>query len=485
MRRDILIDSGPIETRVAFLDDGRLSGLAVENRAAPEAGAAMTGTVWLGRVLRVVSGIAGAFVEIGLPKAGFLGARDAAALGADAAGPGAGAETIAKRVREGDALILQGRKAPQGEKGVKLTADIALPGRYLVHTPRSPGVKFSNRIADAVERTRLAVALGDLGAAGFILRTQACGASAAEIAAEAAALMRQWQAIAAAAKAAAAPAELWRDAPLALRSLRDHLTPDVAAVWFDDRAALAEARRFAEAAGLGGIDRLGRHEGPAPLFEHYGVEAEIERALAPEVALASGGRIAIETTRALTAIDVDSGAYAGGADLEATALRVDLEAAAEIARQIRLRNLGGIVAIDFIPLKEAANRARLLAALRAGLAHDAAPTRLFGYSALGLVELTRRRQGPPLAEILVEPCPACAGAGLTPKAATIAAAALRRGAVEARANPGRPLAISAAPEVIAIIEAAGGTALLARLFGVRVDLRADAAARSRFDIRSG
>ena len=234
------------------------------------------------------------------------------------------------------------------------------------------------------------------------------------------------------------------------------------------------------------VDRLGRHEGAAPLFEHYGVEAEIERVLASEVALPSGGRIAIETTRALTAIDVDSGAYAGGSDLEATALRVDLEAAAEIARQIRLRNLGGIVAIDFIPLKEAANRERLVAALRAGLAHDAAPIRFFGYSALGLVELTRRRQGPPLAEILAEPCPACAGAGLLPKAATIAAAALRRGAAEARANPGRPLAISAASEVIAIIEAAGGTALLARLFGVRVDLRADAAAaRSRFDIHSG
>lgn len=477
MRQDILIDSGLIETRVAVLDDGRLSALAVEEEASPD----VRGTIWLGRVLRVVPGINGAFVEMGLPKAGFLGARDAEALGDKAAGPAA----IAKRVREGDAVIVQGRKAPQGEKGVKLTADIALPGRLLVHMPRSAGIKVSSRIADAAERTRLTATLGDLSAAGFIVRTQAAGVPGEDIKAEAEALMRQWQAILHDAKVRAAPAELWRDAPLIVRSLRDHLTADTAAVWVSTRAALGQARGFMKAAGLGGLDRLALHEAPTALFEHHGIEAEIERALASEVALPSGGRITIETTRALTAIDVDSAGYTGGGDLEATALRIDLEAGAEIARQIRLRNLGGIVAIDFIPLKEPAHRERLLAALRATFAVDSAPIRLFGFSALGLVEFTRRRQGPPLAEILTEACIICEGAGVLPKAATVAAALLRRAEAEARANPGRPLALSAAPEVVAAIEAAGGAAALTRHFGVGVALKVDPAARrSHFDVSS-
>jgi ribonuclease G len=268
--------------------------------------------------------------------------------------------------------------------------------------------------------------------------------------------------------------------------LRDYLTADTASVWFSTRAALSQARGFMEAASLGGRDRLTLHDAPIALFEHHGIEAEIECALASDVVLASGGRITIETTRALTAIDVDSGGYTASGDLEATALHINLEAATEIARQIRLRNLGGIVAIDFIPLKELANRERLLAALRAAFAADSAPTRLFGYSALGLVELTRGRQGPPLAEVLTEACNACSGAGALPKAATVAAALLRRAEAEVRANPGRPLALRAAPDVIAAIEAAGGAAVLGRHFGVRVDLEVDPAApRPHFDVTSG
>jgi ribonuclease G len=477
MRRDILIDGGLVETRVAVLDDGRLSALAVEEHASPD----VSGTIWLGRVLRVVPGINGAFVALGIPMAGFLGARDAKALGEKAAGPAA----IVRQVREGDAVIVQGRKAPQGEKGVKLTTDVALPGRLLVHMPRSAGIKISGRIADAAERARLAATLGDLGAGGFIARTQAAGAPSDDIKAEAEVLMRQWQAILHDAKARTAPAELWRDAPLIVRSLRDYLTADTAAVWFSTRAALGQARGFMEAAGLGGLDRLALHEASTALFEHHGVEAEIERALASEVVLPSGGRIIIETTRALTAIDVDSAGHTGG-DLEATALRVNLEAGAEIARQIRLRNLGGIVAIDFIPLKEAVHRERLFAALRTAFAADSAAIRFFGYSALGLVEFTRRRQGPPLAEILTEVCNACSGVGVLPKAATIAAALLRRAEAEARANPGRPLALSAPPEVMTVIEAAGGAAALIRHFGVQVVLKVDPAApRSHFDVSSG
>lgn len=439
MKVDILVEESPLETRIARLEDGRLAALDIL-RPGEES---RIGAVWLGRVRRVVPGMEAAFVEIGEAKAGFLTAAEARARKPDAT-----RETgIGALVHEGESLLVQAIRDPVGEKGVRLTAAIGLAGRDLVHTPLEPGVRVSRKIADEAARKRLSVLIGALGlGGGFIVRTAAAGAPEDAVVAEARALAGRWSELAAAARVRAAPyLALPAPDPVIGRVLEAGGTPD--AVVVEGRAAFARLRGTLEVAAPALLDRLSLHGERDSLFESRGVEGAIELALARRVPLPSGGAIVIEPTEALTAIDVDGGAVGAHGDAEAARLRINLEAAEEIARQVRLRDIGGTIVIDFIRLREPASRGTLGQRLEQGFAGDPGGPRIAPLSPFGLIEMTRRRSGPSLDARLSETCSSCEGNGRRPSAAAVAGEAARQMARAIRAGAAGPLRIVAAPDV--------------------------------------
>ena len=482
MAHEILIDVGPGETRIALIEEDRLAAISIERPRRKS----LVGSLWLGRVVRVMAGMQAAFVDLGLPRAGFLAARDARVL-ADPP-PGDTVPPIGALLQEGQSVLVEVTKDPLGDKGVKLTAEATLPGRYLVYVPRGNGIHLSRRIEDEGERARLAAALAGAiaGSEGFIVRTAAAGEPTEALLAEAARLKAAWAEVSAQAAAARPPSCLWRDLDPVVRALRDHLTRRIDRVRVNSLAAFADAQRYAAEALPALADRLELHQGAAPLFALYDVEAELGRALQKRVPLPSGGAITIEATQALTAIDVDSGSYTAGQGLEETSLHTNLEAAREVARQLRLRGIGGIIVVDFIHLEAEANREALLTALREALARDKAPTRVLGMSEFGLVELTRKRTGEPLARAASETCATCIGEGRVPSPAAVAAELARRVQGEAAAAPGRPLTLVAAPEVVKALEEGGCLGALHQLVGAELRLRADEACRrGDFDVLVG
>ncbi|HYM32179.1 MAG TPA: Rne/Rng family ribonuclease [Candidatus Cybelea sp.] len=480
MPNELLIDVGLTETRIAVVEDGRVVGIDIDRRRQKS----LIGSIWLGRVTRIMAGMQAAFVDIGLDRAGFLAARDARVLGP----AGREAPAMAQLVHEGQAVLVQVAKDAHGDKGVRLTADISLPGRNLVYAPLGSGVFVSRRIEDGAERARLAEALANLDGApgGFILRTAAAGATADAIRAEAAELAKAWSALSDAAGKAKPPACLKLDLDPVERALRDHLTPAVERVRVNSAAGLARARAYAENAMRDLAGRIELHRGPAPIFALYGIEDDLAQAAGRRVPLPSGGAIAIDATQALTAIDVDSGSFVAGRNIEDTALRTNLEAAAEIARQLRLRGIGGIVVIDFIHLDEPAHREQLQETLKSALARDRAPIRVSNLSEFGLVELTRKRTGEPLLHLLTESCGVCAGEGRAAAADAIAAEVVRRAQAEAATAPGLPLTLVVAGDIAEALERDDCVAALAEATGVAVTLRRDAAyRRNQFDVVAG
>lgn len=439
-RREILIEAGLVETRIALTRDGQIEELYIERDETPS----LVGSIWVGRVSAIATGVQAAFVDLGLARHGFLNQREARALK-----PAAGDAPIETLLSEGQSVLVQVKKEPQGEKGAGLTGFISLPGRHLVLTPMTPSLNISRRIGEAEERARLVTALSEIGVEGAILRTAAAGRPVADIAAEARRLRLRFEDIARAARSRMPPACLWREPVGVERVLRDRLTEDVDAVLIEGFAGFERARRHV-AAELGAelVARLALHRGPAPLFERDGVAEQIEALMRSRVRLPSGGALAIETTRALTAIDVDSGRDAHGADQERTALRTNLEAATEAARQIRLRDIGGIVVIDFIQMAEAASRARVMETLAGALAADRAPVRHTPISEFGLVEITRRRQGETLLGRTTDRCACCNGAGRVTGVAQEAADVLRAIAREAEHAPGRAVTVRLRQAVI-------------------------------------
>ncbi len=481
MTDEILVNVGLLDTRIALLDDGRLAELIF----APAGETALAGRLYLGRVTHVANGVQAAFVDIGLDRSGFLPAREARY--ADGVGAAGERPRIAEAVHEGQAVLVQVTKEPIGDKGPRLTTDITLPGRHLVLAPWRRGVSISRRIGDDAERGRLAAAVDGIGGdGGLILRTAAAGADAGGLRAGAARLMAAWAEISAGLMSAEPPVCVESGIDPVCAALRDHMSPDVRRVVIDDGDALGRLRGYCAGALPWSVDRLQRHRGPAPLFDSHDIEGDIEAALRPRVPLPSGGAIVIEATEALTAIDIDSGRYTAGADAEETALRTNLEAAAEIAWQLRLRDIGGIVVIDFMRMNGEGHVARVLDAFGRALDRDRAPVRVAGMSELGLVEMTRRRLREPLAHLLTEPVPGIAAGGRRPTVAAVTSALLRRAEAEAAALPGRPLLIAAAPEIIARLGDDDDrlTQALANRLGCAVTLHADPA-RARDDIRIG
>ena len=482
MTQELLINVGAAETRVAVVENGRLEGLSTARTLGGEASDGLVGEIILGRVVRVLPAVQAAFVEIGRERAGFLGAREARSLAPDRTDEPA----IAELVREGDKLLVQIIKDPIGDKGARLTAGVTVPGRLCVLTPFQSLVTLSRRIEDEAERARL-LAVGEtlradgILACGCIFRTAALGATLDAIREDVLRLRREWDAIAAAGASAPVPAILHHDLDPVTRALRDVVHAEIARVLIDDAAAAERARAFCRRAMPEVADRIVLFAGPGGLFDD--LEADIDGLMHPRVPLPSGAWITIEGTEALTAVDVNSGGFISAAGLEDTGLAVDLEAAGEIGRQIRLRGIGGLIVVDFIHLKEPEHVERVLQALSHSLARDGVPVTVGPLSPFGLVEITRKRVREPLVALAGEECSACGGLGLVRRPDMVAMDIVRRVEASARAAPGKPVEVRAAPEVVRRLEGEALTAALARKGVARLELKADeTCSRDRFDV---
>jgi ribonuclease G len=409
---EIVINVSPRETRAALLENGVLQELFVE-RASRRG---LTGNLYKGRVSRVLPGMQAAFIDIGLERTAFLHASDI--VQPDDAENGEAVprtDSIRELVSEGADILVQVLKDPLGTKGARLTTFVTIPSRYLVFMPFGHGVGVSARIENEDERQRLreavqsAVVEGEAG--GYIVRTAAEGAALEALRADMLFLRRLWAVLDANARSARAGALVHEDLALPLRLMRDLVGEGVDRVLVDHDATCDRMREFATTfmPALGA--RVERYAGSRPIFDLHAVDEEIQRSLDRKVPLKSGGYLIIDQTEALTTIDVNTGAYVGHRNLEETIYRTNLEAAVAIARQLRLRNLGGIVIIDFIDMQEEEHRRQVLQALEKALATDHARTNVSTVSPLGLVEMTRKRTRESLAHQLCAPCAACEGRG--------------------------------------------------------------------------
>ncbi len=433
----IIINSSPYETRVATLESGILVEFLLERGEDRN----IIGNIYKGRVIRVLPGMQAAFVDIGMEKAGFLYAGDFVTprLGYDADENGDEdlvedidihaarypkeqyIPPIEGMIREGQHLIVQVAKEPLGTKGARITSHIALPGRYLVLLTWSEHIGISRRIEDLEERERLhAIVEGiRLDGMGAIVRTAAEGKTVADLKADMDYLVRHWDTIRKKGDAASAPVLIHRELSLSLRAVRDMFTADMDRIVVDSEEEYIRIRDFASQFFPGLRDRIECYQGAQPIFEHYGIEIELARALDKKVWLKSGGYIVIEQTEALTVIDVNTGKYVGRSSLEETTVKINLEAVKEIVYQLRLRNIGGIIIIDFIDMKSEENREKVYQALVDALRADRSKTTICKISELGLVEMTRKRVRESLARSLSEPCPYCSGEGIIKSNKTI------------------------------------------------------------------
>jgi ribonuclease G len=422
VRKELLVAVTPPEIRVALMEDGRVVEVFHERRGHR----GLVGNVYLGRVHRVLPGMQAAFVSIGLDRDAFLYVEDALSPSVDEEGedtairPARVSREATDRpriddlVNEGQEIVVQVTKDPMAGKGPRVTAALSLPGRTLVYLPSVREIGISRRITDETERERLRGILEALsGTGGLIARTAAVGAGAHELEADYRYLTELAAHISHQAEKASAPALVHRELDLALRIVRDLVASDFATIRVDDEAAAARVSEFlgSVAPSLMAKIEVVPSDGEPPLFEAFGVEAEIERALQSHVDLPSGGSIVIQQTEALVAIDVNTGKFVGKDGLEETVFATNLEAVPEIARQIRLRDLGGLLVIDFIDMADPAHRQEVFEKLEADLALDRARTRLLALSEFGLVELTRQRSRGNLEKTLTRPCPACSGRG--------------------------------------------------------------------------
>jgi ribonuclease G len=496
MSQEILINVGAAEIRIAVVEDGKLQALTCERTlgADGEATAGRVGDIVLGRVAKVLPAIQAAFIDIGHERAGFLGAREARCLAGPHDATSEHEPPIGELVREGDEVLVQIVKDPIGDKGARLSASVTIPGRLCVLAPYQPGIALSRRIEDEAERARL-LALGEaligqadgelVAGAGYIFRTAAVGAALDELREDAVRLAHDWRAILAARRKAKPPALLHRDLDPIARVLRDMVRDDTARILIDDAEAAEAARAFCRRMLPEAEARIALFAGPGALFDLHDLETDIDGLMHPRVPLSCGGWITVEGTEALTAVDVNSGSFTEASGLEDTGLTVNLQAARELGRQLRLRGIGGLIVVDFMHMKEEAHVDRVLEALTQSLSSDGTPVTVSRPSPLGLVEITRKRVREPLSSLVSESCAACAGQGMVRRPDAVAMDVLRRIEAGARAAPGRPIRVRAAPEIIRWIEGQGEglRAALARKGAANVELEADeTCSRERFDV---
>ena len=474
MSEEILINVTPQETRVAVVGGGAVQELLVERAASR----GLVGNIYMGKVARVLPGMQSAFVEIGLSRTAFLHVADIWEH-RDAAKP------IEKVLAEGQPILVQVVKDPIGTKGARLSTQVSIAGRLLVYLPASspndnPHIGVSQRIEDEGGRQALRDRLRELVPAdekgGFIVRTLAESAGEEELRADLDYLRQIWRAIRGRSGDCAGspkPQLLYQDLSLAERVLRDMASADTARVVIDSRENFQKLAAFAESYMPRVRGKIEHYTGERPLFDLYNVETEIERALSRRVELKSGGTLVIDQTEAMTTIDVNTGGFVGSRNFDDTVFKTNLEASQAIARQLRLRNLGGIIIVDFIDMETEEHRAAVLDELKRALARDRTRMTVSGFTALGLVEMTRKRTRESLAHILCEPCSVCEGRGEVKTARTVCYEILREILREARAFHAREFRVLASQPVIDLLqeEESASLAMLSDFIGKPVSVQ--------------
>jgi ribonuclease G len=488
MQQDILINWAPQETRVAIVESGAVQELHVERTL--ERG--LVGNVYLGKVARVLPGMQSAFIDIGLERAAFLHVADLHSAQQEGAGrhqqpP----KPIEKQVFEGQPLMVQVIKDPIGTKGARLSTQISIAGRLLVFLPQDDHVGVSQKIP-AEQREALRQRLQNLvgtpatgGGGGFILRTNGEDSTDAELAEDIAYLRKTWARIREAAARLPAGSLLHQDLSLLQRVLRDLVTEETQTIRIDSKEQFALLQAFGREFMPQAAERLHLYKGERPIFDLFNVDEEIAKALGRRVELKSGGYLIVDQTEALTTVDVNTGGFVGARNFDDTIFRTNLEAAHAIARQLRLRNLGGIVIVDFIDMQREDHREAVLAEFRKQLARDRVKTMAGGFSQLGLVEMTRKRTRESLAHMLCEPCPHCQGAGQLQTARSVAYNILREILREARQFNPREYRIVASPKVVELFldEESQYLAGLSDFIGKPISLQSESAmGQEQYDI---
>jgi ribonuclease G len=474
----IVVNVGLLETRVAVQEGNLLTELYLERHRHRS----IVGGVYKGTVTNVLPGMQAAFVDIGLAKDAFLYAGDYTANLTDPGRPMLDAEVeaevdadpeadeeprreatgpIEEMLSRGQTVLVQVSKESLGTKGARITSFISLPGRYVVYMPQARHVGVSRRIRDERERDRLRAALRslELPPGGFILRTNAEGKGVEEFAHDVQFLSRLWSQIQSRYETATSPAGLHEEADLTFRVVRDLFSPEVDEFVVDDRAAYDKVLGYVQLLVPGLADRVRLYGERAPIFEAFGIEKDIEKALRRRVWLKSGGYIVIDHTEALVSIDVNTGKYVGKRDFEQTVLKTNLEAVNEVIRQIRLRDLGGIIIIDFIDMEVLEHREQVYKAVKRALAEDKARTNVLEISELGLVQMTRKRVRQDLRALMTQHCPTCRGTGVVKSNETLATEIYRalqaKAAAEAPPGEGREIVARVHPDLASYLGGEG------------------------------
>jgi ribonuclease G len=428
MNEEILINFSPMETRVAVIENGMLQEVHLERNDHR----GIVGNIYLGKVVRVLPGMQAAFIEIGLERAGFIHVADIEPQNGQP-----DSDDIARLVREGQSLLVQVLKDPIGTKGARLTTQISIPSRYLVYLPGSDHVGISQRIEDENEKQRLKDCLesylaepkelkgsselskSEFSKEGVIVRTVAEGVDEQALHQDVDFLRRLWRQVRKKIAAGKAPQMIYQDLSLALRTLRDIAHPQIEKIRIDSKETYQKVSEFVEQLVPDMASKLEHYPGGRPIFDLYNVEDEIQKALGRKVPLKSGGYIIIDQTEAMTTVDVNTGAYVGHRNLEETIFKTNLEAATAIGRQLRLRNLGGIIILDFIDMQDLEHQRQVARTLDNALAKDHVKTKVLPVSDLGLIQMTRKRTRESLEQLLCEPCSSCEGTGTNKTPETI------------------------------------------------------------------
>jgi len=480
--KEILINVTPQEIRVAILENGMLHDLYIERSRSR----GLVGNVYKGKVVRVLPGMEAAFVEIGLQKAAFLHVSDVARN--DKNQNNGDTVHIGQVLREGQTILVQVLKDQLGTKGARLTTNITIPSRYLVFMPNAENIGVSSRIESEEDRERLKDNLINqphrIKDAGYILRTAAEVANKEAIASDIKYLNRLWDNINNTSEVAAGNA-VHKDLPLYLRVLRDMVEDDLDVIRVDSRETCNAMLEFANRYVPEVVQVIEHYPGERPVFDLHGVEDEIQKGLERKVQLKSGGYLIIDQTEAMTTIDVNTGAFVGSRNLEETIFKTNLEAAQGIARQLRLRNLGGIVILDFIDMQEAEHKRQVMRALDKALEKDHARTSISEVSSLGLVEMTRKRTRESLEHVLCGTCPTCEGRGSIKTAETVCYEIFREILREARQFDAKELLVLAGQDVVDLLvdEESSSLAELEGFIGIPIRFQVESLfTQEQFDV---
>lgn len=459
MSEEILINVTPQETRVAFVENGVLQEVQIER--AQKRG--LVGNIYKGKVCRILPGMQAAFIDVGLARTAFLHAADIVVSTDDAKANGTKPNgengksyaDISSLLREGQEVLVQVLKDPMGTKGARLITQISIPSRYLVFLPETTHIGVSQKIESEQERQRLKDIIGrlapEMGPGGYIIRTVAEGVSEQAISNDIQYLQKLWIAIQQRSKEVSAPSLIHDDPPIVMRTMRDLGNSDIEKVRIDSRETYEKVKKFSSKFITHLADRIEHYPGERPIFDLYGIEDEIRKALERKVQLKSGGYLIIDQTEAMTTVDVNTGAFVGHRNLEETIFKTNLEASQAIVRQLRLRNLGGIIIIDFIDMLDTEHRRQVIRALEKNLERDKAKSQISEVSTLGLVEMTRKRTRESLEHVLCQTCPTCSGRGSLMSAETVCYEIFREIMREARQFDVKKLLVLASQTVIDIL----------------------------------